>query len=103
MSEISWFRGKPIKEDLFNPEEWIEITRTEYKNLKKTDCHNVDGYTARIKFKYFKLKLKEVIKCKVCERKICISWEAIVVKENIICLDCAKEISSKKHDLYEKI
>ncbi|MHA1690001.1 MAG: hypothetical protein ACTSU7_00055 [Candidatus Heimdallarchaeaceae archaeon] len=33
---------------------WKEIKQTEYKKLKKQDPENVNGYTCRICFKYYK-------------------------------------------------
>lgn len=35
-----------------------EIPQTEYKRLKRDDIHNANGYTIRIRFKYFKQKSK---------------------------------------------
>jgi hypothetical protein len=48
------------KEYIFpDSQKYVEIPATEYKRLKKSDPKNVNGYTARIRFKYFKLRAKE--------------------------------------------
>ena len=41
----------------FDKEDWEEINQHEYKRLKKSDPKNVNGYTCRIMFKYFKKKI----------------------------------------------
>ena len=38
-----------------------QINQTEYKRIKRYDPKNVNGYTARLGFKYFKLFPKEEI------------------------------------------
>lgn len=41
------------------PDDFKEISQGEYKTLKKIDPQKVNGYTARIRFKYFKIKQKD--------------------------------------------
>jgi len=38
------------------PEDFEEIKDGEYRRLKRDDAKNVNGYTARILFKYYKVK-----------------------------------------------
>ena len=38
------------------PDDFIEIKQGEYRRIKNNDPKNVNGYTARIMFKFFKLK-----------------------------------------------
>lgn len=38
------------------PEDYVEIKQGEYRNLKRSDPKNVNSYTARVGFKFFKLK-----------------------------------------------
>ena len=44
-----------------NLDDFKEIKQGEYKRLKRDDLKNYHGYTARLGFKYFKLKNKSMV------------------------------------------
>jgi hypothetical protein len=41
----------------FNKNDWIGISQSEYRRIKNENPKFCNSYTARIKFKYFKLKV----------------------------------------------
>ena len=45
---------------LSDGQKYIEITHTEYRRLKRDNPKDVNSYTARVRFKYFKLIQKEI-------------------------------------------